>query len=91
MKELSPTVYSGSAVAVGFAICENMSVNEQIIIGNWLMLLGQFITTYSSIAGINQSNEDASNQKQKDNDFESLKRALQNIQSELDKLKPQEK
>lgn len=91
MKELSPTVYSGSAVAVGFAICENMSVNEQIIIGNWLMLLGQFITTYSSLAGINQSNEDALDQKQKEDDFENLKKALQNIQDELGKLKPQEK
>lgn len=89
MKDLSPTIYSGSAVAVGFAICENMSVNDQIIIGNWLMLLGQFITTYSSLAAINQSKEDT-NRSDKDQ-FECLKKALQEIQSELDKLKPQEK
>lgn len=42
---IDPQVFSLLAVLVGMAIISDYSVNEQNSIGNWFMLLGQFIVT----------------------------------------------
>lgn len=42
---LDPTVFSYTAVLIGTILIGDLSVNEQGSIGNWFMLLGQFLVT----------------------------------------------
>ncbi len=43
-----PTIFSWSAVIIGTILIGDLSVNEQGSLGNWFMLLGQYIVTSSS-------------------------------------------
>ena len=45
---LNPHLYSILAVLVGAAIVDDFSVNEQSSIGNWLMLVSQYIITHAA-------------------------------------------
>ncbi len=40
-----PKVFSGSAVAVGYILIDDMTANEQNALGNWLMLIAQVLST----------------------------------------------
>ena len=40
-----PRVFSGSAVAVGYILIDDMTANEQNALGNWLMLIAQVLST----------------------------------------------
>lgn len=42
---INPNIYALSSYIVGMVIIDDLSVVEQNTIGNWLMLLGQFIIT----------------------------------------------
>lgn len=42
---INPQVFSFLAVLIGAACVDDYSVNEQNSIGNWLILVGQFILT----------------------------------------------
>lgn len=48
-KYLSPRTYSIIAVIIGIALCEDKNINEQNAIGNWLMLIGQYMETNAAI------------------------------------------
>jgi hypothetical protein len=45
---LDPHLFSMLAVAVGFASVGDYNANEQNSIGNWLILVGQYILTHAS-------------------------------------------
>lgn len=40
--------YSGSAILFSILLCEQLELVEQDILGNWLMLVGQYLSTNSS-------------------------------------------
>ncbi len=40
-----PRIFSGSAVAVGYILIDDMTANEQNALGNWLMLIAQVLST----------------------------------------------
>ena len=42
---IPPRVFSGSAVAVGYILIDDMTANEQNALGNWLMLIAQVLST----------------------------------------------
>ncbi len=80
MNEFSPTVYSGSAVLIAYLICQEFNANELEDIGNWFMLFGQFIVTYS---GFLPSNDNDNNST----DLDTVKKALKKIEDEIDSIK----
>lgn len=45
---VSPTVFTMSAVLVGFLLIDDTSTTEQNALGNWLMLVGQVLETNAS-------------------------------------------
>ena len=85
MKSSYPTIFSGSAVFIAYLICQEFTPEEQENIGNWFMLFGQFIVTYSGFA----SSSDSSSSQ--DTDFTTLQKALQKIENEIEALKNSEK
>ena len=42
---INPNLYALSTYIIGMVIIDDLNVSEQNTIGNWLMLLGQFIIT----------------------------------------------
>lgn len=80
-----PHTFSLIAVLVGFASCGNYTVDEQNSIGNWLILVGQYILTHAAQEQLIQGRTNKSNKNQSDIDL--LKKALKDIQDNLDKFK----
>ncbi len=42
---VSPKIFSGSAVIVGYLLIDDLTANEQNALGNWLMLTAQVLCT----------------------------------------------
>lgn len=42
---ISPKLFSFSAVAVGYLLIDDLTANEQNALGNWLMLVAQVLCT----------------------------------------------
>ena len=65
-------------------LVQRLSIEEQDSIGNWLQLVGLTMQTYAS----QKATLDANNSPQQDNssDIETLKKAIKDIEEELDKL-----
>lgn len=42
---IHPTTYNLIAVAIGIVLVDDLSANEQNSLGNWFMLLGQYLET----------------------------------------------
>lgn len=59
--DIDPHLYSVIAVAVGYACVGDYNVNEQNSIGNWLILVGQYILTHASQQQLIESRIENSN------------------------------
>lgn len=89
---INPTVFSWSAIVVGTILCEELNVLEQNAIGNWIILLGDYLLTNAAqVAVIQSDNEnDNNNNNQPLNDdekMEALQKAIKKIEDEIANLK----
>ena len=55
LNNISPQIYSLSAIVVGYLLINDTSINEQNAIGNWLMLIAQMLCTNSQYQQINNN------------------------------------
>lgn len=86
--DINPYTFTGSAILIGLLLTKELSIEEQGSVGNWLQLVGLTIQTYSSQVTTLQSyqtNIDNSNTNST-SDIESLKKAIQKIQEQLNNL-----
>ena len=91
---INPTVFSWSAIVVGTILCEELNVLEQNAIGNWIILLGDYLLTNAAQVAViqsdNQSDDQNNNNNKPLNDDEkmaSLQKAIKKIEDEIAKLK----
>lgn len=47
-KNTKPHEFTLIAVAVGYALVGNLNVNEQNSLGNWLIMMGQYLLTHAA-------------------------------------------
>lgn len=84
---VSPKVFSLSAIAVGYLLIDDMTATEQNALGNWLMLTAQLICTNAYYKQLQQ--ERNVEQKITDKDtitmLEKMKKALEKEISEIKK------
>ncbi len=52
---ITPKVYTLSAIILGYAMIGDYTANQQNAIGNWFMLIGQILSTNSAIQQIFQN------------------------------------
>lgn len=88
---INPQIFSLSAVLVGAALINDFSAIEQNAIGNWLMLVSQYIITSSAQQNliesrINNQNNNRFNQNTCE-DIDYLLLAVKRIFEELEKIK----
>ena len=56
LPEINPQLFSLSAVIVGALLVDDSTPNEQNALGNWLMLVSQYLCTNAAYGQLLQSN-----------------------------------
>ncbi len=82
---IDPHTFSIIAVVVGYASVGSYTVNEQNSIGNWLILVGQYMLTHAAQQQLIEGRKAQSKQ----NDIELIIDALKKMKDELEKIKQQ--
>ena len=85
----SPKLFSLSAVVVGYLLIDDMTANEQNALGNWLMLVGQLISTnayYAAVASERNNNSNNSNMSNQDT-LKMLEKMLKALNEEVNNIK----
>ena len=84
---VGPYSFTTSAFLIGLLLVQELSIEEQDSIGNWLQLVGLTMQTYASqqitIDASKIDNKDKSNDS---SDIEKLKKTIKDIEEELDKI-----
>lgn len=83
---INPYTFTGSAVVIGLILANELTSLEQSSIGNWLQLMGLTIQTYSSQQAVVSSSTNTNNQNDDSADLETIKKTIERIEEELDKL-----
>ncbi len=94
---ISPKLFSFSAVAVGYLLIDDTTANEQNALGNWLMLVAQVLCTNAyykqvmaerglDMSSPNNPNPNFSTNNQ-DETIEMLKKMINAINKEIDNIK----
>lgn len=85
---IDPQLYALSATLVGAAIAPSMNSLENVSIGNWLVLLGDYLLAYSGQLALINNNQNMQNQNI---DINTILNTLKKIEDELEKLKKEGK
>ena len=84
---VGPYSFTTFAFLIGLLLVQELSIEEQDSIGNWLQLVGLTMQTYASqqitIDASKIDNKDKSNDG---SDIEKLKKTIKDIEEELDKI-----
>lgn len=84
---VDPYTFTGSAILIGFLLINELSNDEQDSVGNWLQLVGLIMQTYASQVTTNQSLNNNNNVDSSSNcDIETLKKAIDKIKENLEKM-----
>jgi len=89
---INPQIFSLSAVIVGAALIDHFSIQEQSSIGNWFMLLAQYIITHASQQNLIESRLDRVNininskQSKNGGSYYHNNKSNQNVREEVDYL-----
>ena len=83
--DIDPYTFTGSAIIIGLLLTQELPINEQGTVGNWLQLIGLIIQTYSSQSEMLETKRNT-NQDKTEKDIENLKKAIKKIQEQLEKL-----
>ena len=85
---IDPQLYALSATLVGAAIAPTMNSLENVSIGNWLVLLGDYLIAYSGQLALINNKQNMQNQNI---DINTILNTLKKIEDELAKLKKEGK
>ena len=105
LPNISPKIFSLSAVIVGYILIDDMTANEQNALGNWLMLVAQVLSTNAFYRNVMQErglepreskesdkNNDSKN-KQSNNDISEtiimLQKMVKALEKEIEEMKKQ--
>lgn len=91
---MSPKIFSLSAVVVGYILIDDMTANEQNAVGNWLMLVAQVLCTnafYRQVMqerGVEKKNSSESGKTfGPDETLVMLEKIVKAIRSEMENIK----
>ena len=90
LPNVTPEIFSISAVVVGYLLIDDLSSNEQNALGNWLMLVAQVLCTNATYkqAKANPNDENITNPSTSAQDTVGmLQKMMQALQQEIDDIK----
>ena len=87
--DVSPKVFSFSAVAVGYLLIDDLTANEQNALGNWLMLTAQVLCTNAFYKQVQAERMVSSqnNNINKEDSIVMLNKMIVALQKEVNELK----
>lgn len=84
---VGPYSFTTSAFLIGLLLVQELSIEEQDSIGNWLQLVVLIMQTYASQQiTIDASKIDSKDKSNDGSDIEKLKKTIKDIEEELDKI-----
>ena len=87
---VGPYSFTTFAFLIGLLLVQELSIEGQDSIGNWLQLVGLTMQTYASqkvtLDVNNTINEDNTNKSDDVTNIDSLKKTIKNIEDKLDEL-----
>lgn len=85
---VSPKVFSFSAIIVGYLLIDDLTANEQNALGNWLMLTAQVLCTNAFYKQVQAERDRASSKEPSTEEtIEVLKKMVCAMQKEIDELR----
>lgn len=86
LDNINPEEYTLYAIIIGYLLKDNFNANELNSLGNWFMLVGQVLETISAqLQVVQQNNTNNTVENKQNNDIENLKKAVDIINSKLNK------
>lgn len=86
--DMSPKLFSLSAVAVGYLLIDDLTANEQNALGNWLMLTAQVLCTNAFYKQVEAERSQSQNQQYSNEDtILILKKMVCAMSREIEELK----
>ena len=82
----TPELFSLSAVIVGYLLIDDMTANEQNALGNWLMLVGQLVSTNAYYAAVVSERNGKNNFNNQDT-LRMLEKMLKALEKEVNDIK----
>ena len=83
LPNLSPNIYTLSAVAIGYLLIDDTNSVQQNALGNWLMLVAQMLCTNAYFVQLKNQNEIPTDK----DTVEMLEKMIKALQKELDEVK----
>ncbi len=80
---VGPYSFTTSAFLIGLLLVQELSIEEQDSIGNWLQLVGLTMQTYASQKVTLDVNEETTKE---DDNIDALKKTIKNIEDKLDDI-----
>ena len=84
---IDPQVYALSAVLVGAALSPELTANEANTIGNWLVLVGDYLLAYAGQITLIKGRQNISNDQNHKAEMDSILNALRKMECELEQIK----
>jgi len=84
---LDPQIYSISAVIVGAAIAPELNAAEANTVGNWIVLVGDYLLAYAGQITLIESRKKKQNQTNSQAQMDAILKALRQMECEIEKLK----
>ena len=81
---VGPYSFTTSAFLIGLLLVQELSIEEQDSIGNWLQLVGLTMQTYASQKVTLDVNNDTT--KEDNTNIDALKKTIKNIEEKFDEL-----
>lgn len=96
--QVPPSAFTLSAVFVGFLLVDNATPNEQNALGNWLMLVSQYLCTNAAYGQLlqsnsqtpgsfNENNSNSQNNPSTEDTIQMLKKMADAMNTEIENLK----
>lgn len=91
MKNIPPNIdalsFTGSAVIIGFLLIDDLTINEQNAIGDWLMLVGQVLQTNASQKQVIEERLPNKDDFYQSKDIDIIKKGLNLLNKEIENIK----
>ncbi len=86
-ERMNPTIFSLTSVLVGMLITDELSYVELNALGNWLVLLGDYLLTYASQEYLILQNQMNLQNQNKQDELSFLYSALKKMEKEIEQIK----
>lgn len=83
---VSPKVFTLSAVAIGYLLIDSNTANEQNALGNWLMLVAQVLCTNAYFLQVQDERKNV-NEMSSEDTIEMLQKMVSALSAEIENLK----